>query len=130
MMLSAVIGRDDHRYSRLMTNDTTQGQGITVDYRGDSGNLNAADASDCRYVIVSGFRLNETIAAHLRVVRGVIELWTTERPAASRSHPLAVRYPVSMPLWGAVLRRFGLEHDVINGGRVAGGPSIGSTLSG
>ncbi|CEM04349.1 unnamed protein product [Vitrella brassicaformis CCMP3155] len=131
MVLGAGIGRDDPRYRRLITERITEDLGIAVDWRYDGGDLNAAtQVSDHRRVIVSGFRLNETIAAHLRVVRGVIELWTTERPAASRSHPLAVRYPVSMPLWGAVLRRFGLEHDVINGGRVAGGPSIGSTLSG
>ncbi|CEM36473.1 unnamed protein product [Vitrella brassicaformis CCMP3155] len=104
MMLSAVIGRDDHRYSRLMTNDTTQGQGITVDYRGDSGNLNAADASDCRYVIVSGFRLNETVAGYLSMGHGTIDLFTTEAPAADRSQPLAQRYPESVSAARRVLR--------------------------
>jgi len=69
-------------------------------------------------VILSGYRPNETIAAGLRVGEGFMSLLTTEPPAADRSQPLAVRFPVSMPLWRRVLRPFKLESDVIERGEV------------
>ncbi|CEM07780.1 unnamed protein product [Vitrella brassicaformis CCMP3155] len=119
----------DRRYDRLRGTDAiTEDQGIAVDYRCDGGHLNAG-ATDRRYVIVSGFRPGETVAAHLQVSVSTTGLWigydiimlrTTEAPGADRSHPLAHRFPISEPLCRRVLRRFGLESDVIDRGRVVG----------
>ncbi|CEM07775.1 unnamed protein product [Vitrella brassicaformis CCMP3155] len=115
-VLFAHIGRDDPRYRRLVTEGITDDLGIAVDWRNDGDDLNAADATDDRRVIVSGFRLNDTIAAHLWVGNGYIHLWTTEAPAANRAHPPADRDPVSVGSARYVLRRFGLESDVIDRG--------------
>ncbi|CEL95867.1 unnamed protein product [Vitrella brassicaformis CCMP3155] len=121
LVLEAHIGRDDPRYGRLLrTDNITEDQGIAVGYRYDRGSLNFADAGDCRRVIVSGWRFGETVATHLRVGNGYITVWTTEPSAADRTHPLSDRFPVSMPLWCAVLRRFDLESVVIDRGRVMG----------
>ncbi|CEM11484.1 unnamed protein product [Vitrella brassicaformis CCMP3155] len=120
VLIDAHIGRGDHRYGHLLTDKITEDQRITVDGRRNWGDLNDADAEDRRYVIVSGHRPGETIAAHLKVWYGYIELRTTEAPAADRPHPLADRFPGSAPLWCAVLRRFDLESAVIEGGRVVG----------
>ncbi|CEM04341.1 unnamed protein product [Vitrella brassicaformis CCMP3155] len=121
LVLSARIGRDDFRCGRLLrTDDITEGQGIAVDYRLDWGNLNAADARDVRDVILSGWRPNETVAAHLCVWWGDIELYTTEESVAVQLLPLADRYPVSVGAARRVLRPFGLERDVIDRERVVG----------
>ncbi|CEL95844.1 unnamed protein product [Vitrella brassicaformis CCMP3155] len=118
-VLIRTIGRDNRRYGRLLRTDgITEDQGIVADYRYDRVNLNAADARHDRFVIVSGFRPNETIAAHLVMEDGSIDLYTTEPSAADRSHPLAQRYPVSVGAARRLLRRFGLERDVIDRGAV------------
>ncbi|CEM39198.1 unnamed protein product [Vitrella brassicaformis CCMP3155] len=96
-VLQARINQNDPRYRPLLTVAISEQQGgIAVDYRYDRGNLNANPA-DCRYVLVSGFRPDEVVAAHLSVYGGYIYLHTTEPSAANRPHPLADRYPVSMP---------------------------------
>jgi len=124
-VLTACINDNDPRYRCLLTEPISEQQGIAVDYRFDNGNLNYAHPIDYRFVTVSGFRPNETIAAQLFVGRsvcaglGVIDLSTTERHEnADRSQPLDDRYPISMPRWGAVLQHFSLENDVINRGMV------------
>ncbi|CEM04383.1 unnamed protein product [Vitrella brassicaformis CCMP3155] len=123
MVLLARIGSEDPRYvpryGRLLrTDDITEDQGIVADYCNDWGNLNAADATDYRRVIVSGFRPNDTVTVYLQMGHNDIQLWTTEAPAADRPHPLADRYTLSIPLWCGVLRRFELETDVIDRGMV------------
>ncbi|CEL95862.1 unnamed protein product [Vitrella brassicaformis CCMP3155] len=66
MVLRADIGRGDPRYGRvLLTDSITEGLGIVADFRYDGGNLNDANPIVFRSVIVSGWRSNETIAAHL-----------------------------------------------------------------
>jgi len=109
------INHDDPRYRRLLTETITKQQGgIAVDYRRDFGDLNHANPDDDRrLVIVSGFRPNERVAAHLEVW-GRIDLLTTEASAGGRSQPLTVRFPTSLPLWRAVLSHFHLGHRVIN----------------
>ncbi|CEM07783.1 unnamed protein product [Vitrella brassicaformis CCMP3155] len=119
-VLTAPIGHDDPRYGRLLTDDIGEDLSIAIGYRTDQGDLNAAILTDYRYVIVSGFRLNETVAAHVWVGYGNIVLRTTEAPAADRSQPVAQRFPKSIPLWRRVLRHFELETDVIDRGRVIG----------
>ncbi|CEM35776.1 unnamed protein product [Vitrella brassicaformis CCMP3155] len=118
-VLAANIGRGDNRYGRLVrTDDISEDQGIAVDYRDVWFNLNAANPIDLRRVIVSGFRPNETVAAHLRVGYGDIDLRTTEPSAADRSQPLADRYPVSVGAARRLLQAFELERDVIDRGWV------------
>ncbi|CEL95858.1 unnamed protein product [Vitrella brassicaformis CCMP3155] len=119
-VLEAHIGHGDCRYGRLLTDNITEDQGITVDYRRDRGDLNAADARDERNVIVSGFRPNETVASHLLVWNGRIDLFTTERRTADRPQPLSVRFQVSIGAVRRLLRPFGLERDVIDRGTVVG----------
>ncbi|CEM28287.1 unnamed protein product [Vitrella brassicaformis CCMP3155] len=109
-------GHGDRRYDHLLTEGITEDQGVAVDCRYNRGDLN--DAEDRRLVIVKGFRPNDIVAARLLVTSGGIHLFTTEAPVANWPQPLAVRYPISMPLWCGVLRRFGLESDVINRGSV------------
>ncbi|CEL99933.1 unnamed protein product [Vitrella brassicaformis CCMP3155] len=118
-VLQAHIGRNDTRYRRLLTEAMSEQQqgAIAVDYRNDGGNLNYANPFHFRYVVVSGFRPNEDVAALLSVI-GDITLWTTERSAGDRSQPLAVRFPTSMPRWRAVLSHFELADGVINRGTV------------
>jgi len=110
--------RRDPRYQRLLNDAITEDLGIAVDNRNDGGNLNAADVTDYRFVIVSGFRSNETVTANFWVGPGCIELQTTEAPAADRPASLAVRYLVTVPLWRRALRPFNLERDVIDRGTV------------
>mmetsp|Transcript_43508 Transcript_43508/g.123210 ORF Transcript_43508/g.123210 Transcript_43508/m.123210 type:complete len:447 (+) Transcript_43508:373-1713(+) len=121
--LSAGIGYgDDARHRRLLTTDNmTEDQGITADWRYDGGNLGSAYPRDNRRVIVSCFRPNETVAAHVSVETGgygSISLHTTEPCAADAPAPLGVCFPVSEPLWRRVLRPFGVEREVIDGGMV------------
>ncbi|CEL95866.1 unnamed protein product [Vitrella brassicaformis CCMP3155] len=112
MVLWADIGRGDARYGRLLrTDNIPEDQGIAVDYRYDRGNI-----EDHRDVILIGFRLNETVAAHLRVGDGLVELYTTEPSAADRPHPLADRYSVSVGAARRLLWPFGLESAVIDRG--------------
>ncbi|CEM07744.1 unnamed protein product [Vitrella brassicaformis CCMP3155] len=116
---SARRGGDDGRYRRLHTaDDITEDLGIVVDRRFDGGDLNA-DVGDYRCVIVSGFRPNDTVAAHL-MGSGSINLWTTDAPTADRPASLAMRFPTSEPLWRRLLQRFNPETDVIDRGRVVG----------
>jgi len=115
--------RRDPRYQRLLNDAITEDLGIAVDNRNDGGNLNAADVTDYRFVIVSGFRSNETVTANFWVGPGCIELQTTEAPAADRPASLAVRYLVTVPLWRRALRPFNLERDVIDRGTVVPGLS-------
>uniref|UniRef100_A0A7S1JLX7 Uncharacterized protein n=1 Tax=Vitrella brassicaformis TaxID=1169539 RepID=A0A7S1JLX7_9ALVE len=107
-----------------MTEAITEQQGVAVDSRDDdAGNLNHANPDDHRFVIVSGFQPNETVAAYLQVTAGDandITLWTTERSVGDRPQSFDVRFPTSMPCWRAVLRNFSLENDVINRGTVVG----------
>ncbi|CEM18438.1 unnamed protein product [Vitrella brassicaformis CCMP3155] len=117
-VLRADIGRGDPRYGRLLTEGITEDQGIAVDWRYDGGHLNAANPSDCRLVIVSGFRRNETLAAYLWVGSGRIDLYTTEPSAADAPAPIAQRFPESVGAVRRVLRAFGLERDVIDRGTV------------
>ncbi|CEL95868.1 unnamed protein product [Vitrella brassicaformis CCMP3155] len=120
-VLRAVIGRDDARYGRvLLTDSITEGLGIVADFRYDGGNLNDANPIVFRSVIVSGWRPNETIAAHLWLGSGYIYLFTTEAPVADRSQPLADRFPVSVGAARRLLRPLGLESDVIDRGTVVG----------
>jgi len=115
MVQGAFIDIDDPRYRCLLTDDITEDLGIAVDYCYDQGNLNAALWWDHRRVIVSGFQPNEKIAASLFVwCPGTIQLWTSERPAADARASVADRFPGSVPLWCAVLRRFEIESDVID----------------
>ncbi|CEL97669.1 unnamed protein product [Vitrella brassicaformis CCMP3155] len=115
VVLTARIGRDNPRFGRLLTDNITEDLGIAVDYCYDQGNLNAALWWDHRRVIVSGFQPNEKIAASLFVwCPGTIQLWTSERPAADARASVADRFPGSVPLWCAVLRRFEIESDVID----------------
>ncbi|CEM03527.1 unnamed protein product [Vitrella brassicaformis CCMP3155] len=96
IVLYADIGRGDPRYGRLLTSAITEDLGIAVDYRRDGGNLNAADQTDYRRVIVSGFRRNETVAAYLWVADGSIYLYTTEPSAADAPAPIAQLSPESI----------------------------------
>ncbi|CEL98619.1 unnamed protein product [Vitrella brassicaformis CCMP3155] len=117
-VLFADIDRDDPRYQRLVTaGDMSEQLGITADCRFDRGDLNTADPIDHRYVIVSGFRPTDTVAAFMWMDRGDIGLWTTESAAAGVSASLDEHFPVSMPMWRSVLKRFSLEEDVMNRGR-------------
>ncbi|CEM03543.1 unnamed protein product [Vitrella brassicaformis CCMP3155] len=116
-VLRADIGRRDPRYGRLMIEGITEDQGIAVDFRFDWGDLNA-NPTDYRHVIVSGFRPNEAVAAFLWVESGRIAMWTAERSAADRSHPLVQRFPESVGAVRRVLRAFGVERDVIERGMV------------
>ncbi|CEM32660.1 unnamed protein product [Vitrella brassicaformis CCMP3155] len=105
----------------LLTDGITEDQGIAVDYHYDGGDLNDADAHvHFRHVIVGGWRPGDTVSVYLWIRFGGIQLRTTERPAADRSHPLADRFPVSMPVWRRLLRRFDLESAVIDRGTVSG----------
>ncbi|CEL95839.1 unnamed protein product [Vitrella brassicaformis CCMP3155] len=124
-VLSAGIGYgDDARHRRLLTTDNmTEDQGITADWRYDGGNLGSAYPRDNRRVIVSCFRPNETVAAHVSVETGgygSISLHTTEPSAADRSQPLAQRYSVSVGAARRLLRPFELGSAVIDRGRVVG----------
>ncbi|CEM04352.1 unnamed protein product [Vitrella brassicaformis CCMP3155] len=120
-VLWAHIGSDDPRYRRLVTDAIIEGLGIAVDWRYDGGDLNAAaQVSDHRRVIVSGFRPGHTVAAALWMRYGDIQLFKTEAPVADRSQPLADRYTVSAGAARRVLRLFGLESDVIDRGTVVG----------
>ncbi|CEL98607.1 unnamed protein product [Vitrella brassicaformis CCMP3155] len=113
------IGRDDPRYQRLLTaGDIPEELGITADNRTDDGDLSRADPIDCRYVIVSGFRPTDTVAAFVRVGCGGVGLLTTEPAAAGASASLDEIFPVSMPRWRSVLKRFDLQSDVIDRGHV------------
>mmetsp|Transcript_28430 Transcript_28430/g.81911 ORF Transcript_28430/g.81911 Transcript_28430/m.81911 type:complete len:373 (+) Transcript_28430:203-1321(+) len=112
--------RGDPRRGRVLTEGIPGDLGIAVDHRHDHGNLNAADASDHRRVIASGFRPGETAVAHLTVGPHAMHLWTAEAPVDDPSQPLAQRFPMSMPLWCGVLRHFDLETDVISGGTLVG----------
>ncbi|CEM04343.1 unnamed protein product [Vitrella brassicaformis CCMP3155] len=120
LVLSACIGRDDPRYGRLLIDAITEDQGIAVDYRNDGGDLNDADGRTARSVIVSGWRLNETVAAYLWVNLGAIHLCTTEALVGDRSQPLADRFRVSVGAACRLLRPFGLESDVMDRGTVVG----------
>ncbi|CEM18802.1 unnamed protein product [Vitrella brassicaformis CCMP3155] len=115
-VLDAVVGPYD--YGRLLTEGITEDQGIAVDWRWDRSDLNAANPRDFRHVIVSGFRQNKTVAASVWVGFDRISLNTTKPSAAGAPAPLAVRFPVSEPLWRRVLRPFGLERAVIDRGTV------------
>ena len=117
--LHADTGSGDPRYGRLRTTEAiTEDQGIAVDCRIDRGNPNAANPTDFRRAIVSGFRPNETVAAYLWAGVGRISLWTTEASAADAPAPIAQRFPVSVGAVRRVLRAFDLEHDVIDRGTV------------
>ncbi|CEM29317.1 unnamed protein product [Vitrella brassicaformis CCMP3155] len=114
-VLRAYVGRDDTRFQRLLTaGDVPEQLGITADDRLEGGDLTVAN----RYVIVSGFRPTDAVAAFVLVAWGDIELWTTESAAAGASASLDERFPMSMPRWRSVLRRFELESDVIDVGEV------------
>ncbi|CEM03353.1 unnamed protein product, partial [Vitrella brassicaformis CCMP3155] len=119
-VLSFLTDRDDLRCRRLQrTEGITEDQGIAVDYRYYHGDdLNAADAGEYRQVIVSGFRPDETIAAHLTVEGGSIQLWTTEASVRGKPLLLALRFPESTGAVRRLLRPFGLERDVIDRGTV------------
>ncbi|CEM15107.1 unnamed protein product [Vitrella brassicaformis CCMP3155] len=117
-VLTAPIVDGDPRYRRLRMEPISEQQGIAVDHLVDNDNLNNANPIHRRYVIVSGFGPNETVAAHLRVETSRIYLCTTERSIGDRSQSLDVRFPTSMPRWRAVLRHLNLENDVINRGTV------------
>ncbi|CEM29845.1 unnamed protein product [Vitrella brassicaformis CCMP3155] len=97
-VLAAHVYRGDPRYGRLLTDTITEDLGIAIDYRDDRGDLNDAHPIDCRFVIVSGFRCNKTVAVNLRVGLAEIVLRTTEASVADRSRSLAVRFPISEPL--------------------------------
>ncbi|CEL95879.1 unnamed protein product [Vitrella brassicaformis CCMP3155] len=113
MVLSARIGRANRYRCLLRTEGITEDQGIAVDHRSGGG-------EGRRHVVVSGFRPGETVAAHLRVGDGRVELYTTEAPVADGSNPPAQRYPVSVGAARRLLRPFGLESDVIDRGTVVG----------
>jgi len=119
-VLCEAISHNNDRYLRLLTEPMTEQQGgIAVDYRLDDGNLHHANPAYRRDVIVSGFRPNETVAAHLWVSGRNISLLTTERPEnGNLFQPLADRFPESMPRWRAVLSHFELADGVINRGTV------------
>ncbi|CEM04353.1 unnamed protein product [Vitrella brassicaformis CCMP3155] len=116
-VLSARVGRDDHRRGRLIAEGITEDLGIAVNWRNDRGNLNGDHVDEYRFVILCGFRRGETVAAYLWVTARHIELWTTER-RASNLPSLVFRFPLSVPLWCRVLARFELETDVISRVRV------------
>uniref|UniRef100_A0A7S1NY40 Uncharacterized protein n=1 Tax=Vitrella brassicaformis TaxID=1169539 RepID=A0A7S1NY40_9ALVE len=123
MVLRADIGRGDPRYGRvLLTDSITEGLGIVADFRYDGGNLNDANPIVFRSVIVSGWRPNETIAAHLWLGSGYIYLFTTEAPVADRSQPLdrypLSRYPVSIGAARRLLRWLEFESVIIDRGIV------------
>ncbi|CEM16440.1 unnamed protein product [Vitrella brassicaformis CCMP3155] len=120
MVLYADIGRGDPRYGRLLTSAITEDQGIAVDYRKDGGNLYAADATNYRGAILSGFRPNETVRAFLWMGDGRIILYTTEPSAADAPAPFAQRFPESIGAVRRLLRPFGLERDVMDRGMVVG----------
>ncbi|CEM25405.1 unnamed protein product [Vitrella brassicaformis CCMP3155] len=121
LLYGADIGRGDPRYGRLLTDAVTEDSGIAVDSRNDGFDLNDAAAIDYRHVIVSGFRPGETVAAHMYVWLGSIQLYTTEiSTAAGRPASLSDRYSVSVGAARRVLRGFGLESDVVDRGRVLG----------
>ena len=117
-VLSAIIDLD-HRYGRLLADAITEDKGIAVDY---GGNLYVAAAIGYRRVIVSGWRSNETVAAHLYVYSGcsLISLYTTEAPAADRPASLSDRFRESVGAARRLLRPFGLESDIIDRGTVEG----------
>ncbi|CEL95856.1 unnamed protein product [Vitrella brassicaformis CCMP3155] len=121
-VLRADIGRGDCRYGRLVRTDgITEDLGIVADWGYDRGNLDWVYVGmEKRFVVVSGFRQGETIAAYLLVEFGSIHLYTTERPAANTPASLTVRFSGSMPLWRRLLRPFGLKSDVIDRGTVVG----------
>ncbi|CEM27667.1 unnamed protein product [Vitrella brassicaformis CCMP3155] len=63
--------RSNPGFQRLLTaGDIPEQLGYTADNRFDRGNLSTADPIDRRYVIVSGFRPTDTVAAFMRVDRG------------------------------------------------------------
>ncbi|CEL92212.1 unnamed protein product [Vitrella brassicaformis CCMP3155] len=122
-VLTAHIGDRHPCYWKLLrADDVPQQLGMTVDHRYDNGDIHRAHPAEYRGVVVSGFRPGDAVAARLSVGFGRIQLHSTEPPvagpAASLDEVLDVRFPVSMPMWRSVLKRFDLEEDVINRGRV------------
>jgi len=114
MVLSGCVGDSDDRYLSLMSDGLTGQDVFAVGYRfHDSGSV-----TYCRFVIVSGFRPDDTIVAYIKLYRGGLKLYTTEPCVGDASCPLDERLPTSMGLFRRVLGRFGLEKEVIDGGRV------------
>ncbi|CEM34007.1 unnamed protein product [Vitrella brassicaformis CCMP3155] len=110
---------DGSRLRPLLDADFTGEDGIAVDYRSKPPSLGYGTLRQhCRIVIVSGFRSHDTVAAHIETDSyGLVRLTTTEPPAAdASSSSLDARFPVSMPLFRQVLRRVGVERDVMDGG--------------
>ncbi|CEM29839.1 unnamed protein product [Vitrella brassicaformis CCMP3155] len=102
LVLTSHIGRDDARYGRLLRTDSiTEDLGIVADWRYDRGDLDAAGATDCRRVVVSGFRPGETVAAHLRVTPGCIQLYTMSHLLPIGLHHSPTAFPSRSPC-GAV----------------------------
>ncbi|CEL92146.1 unnamed protein product, partial [Vitrella brassicaformis CCMP3155] len=114
-VVSAFIALFDDRCESLLTaDDIPESEGIV------------ADCGDWRRVIVSGFRPGDTVVAYVWLL-GVSPFffYTTEPPASDAPvasfASLDVRYPISVPLWRSLLRRFDLESDVIRRGRILSG---------
>jgi len=117
--------RRDPRYQRLLNDAITEDLGIAVDNHRLYRNLNGGCTdlgTDDRHVIVSGFRPNDTVAAHLIIGYFHINLLTTEAPVADRSQPLdrypLSRYPVSIGAARRLLRWLEFESVIIDRGIV------------
>ncbi|CEM18341.1 unnamed protein product [Vitrella brassicaformis CCMP3155] len=109
--IKADVGENDSRFLSLL------GDALPEEIGALSG-ITCSRGNDIisRRVILCGIRPGETVAARLLVWGGKIELQTTELPAADASQPMNVRFPVSMPLFRGLLRRFSLDEDVIDWG--------------
>mmetsp|Transcript_5045 Transcript_5045/g.13728 ORF Transcript_5045/g.13728 Transcript_5045/m.13728 type:complete len:266 (-) Transcript_5045:911-1708(-) len=114
MVLRGRVDVSDDRYLSLMSDGLTGQDVFAVGCRlHDSGSVTYQ-----RVVMVSGFRPDDTIVAYIKLYRGGLKLYTTEPCVGDASCPLDERLPTSMGLFRRVLGRFGLEKEVIDGGRV------------
>mmetsp|Transcript_13842 Transcript_13842/g.39867 ORF Transcript_13842/g.39867 Transcript_13842/m.39867 type:complete len:285 (+) Transcript_13842:269-1123(+) len=127
-VVSAFIALFDDRCESLLTaDDIPESEAIVADCRDNGDYYDRRDsASDWRRVVVSGFRPTDTVAADVLLCGWNSLLFhTTETPASDAPvasfASLDVRYPISVPLWRQMLRRFDLESDVIRRGRILSG---------
>ncbi|CEM02572.1 unnamed protein product [Vitrella brassicaformis CCMP3155] len=104
LVRSVDVGRDDSRYQSLMTARSIEGC-KTVDII-DEDRFGLGDGGRLRLIILKGTAANDTIAVHLWVANGIINLWTTEATDIER-HPVAVA--AARPLLG----KYGLERTVL-----------------
>jgi len=116
-VLYKLLGHADPRYRSLLTSDIPDEDGIVADSLVDNGNLQA-DAAEHRYVLISGYRPDETSGGILSVGGGSVSLLTNEVPIGLADWMTDARLPVAMPPLRRVLRPFNLEWDIIDSRRL------------